>query len=121
VTGRGLRRLLALVAAVSLPSALVVVFLYALGRIDLATAELGGILAVGLTALAATPAALSLAIVRDAIESLGAENATLRRPRRLTPTTSALARAWRGAEARGNEARARLAAAEAVIAGLPDR
>ncbi len=120
MTGRGLRRLLALVAAVSLPSALVVVFLYALGRIDLATAELGGILAVGLTALAATPAALSLAIVRDAIESLGAENLPLRRPRRLTPTTSALARAWRGAEARGNEARARLAAAEAVIAGLPD-
>ncbi|HEY1798076.1 MAG TPA: ATP-binding protein [Stellaceae bacterium] len=120
MTGRGLRRLSALVAAISLPSALVVVFLYAIGRIDPRTAGIGAILCLVVTALAATPAAWSLSVVRDAIESLGAESGKLRRPRRLTPTTSALARAWRGAEARGNEARARLLAAEAVIAGLPD-
>src|SRR6185437_6300215 len=53
-----------------------------------------------------------------------AESLRARRPRGLTPAAYALrlsvARAWRGAEALGNEARARLLAAEAVIAGLPD-
>ncbi len=82
------------------------------------------------TALAAMPAAWSLAVVRDAIESLGADPASGRTfaaapaPDALTPAANSLrlsvARAWRGAEARGNEALARLDAAEAVIAGVPD-
>src|SRR6185312_2428413 len=113
MTGRGLRRLLALVIAISLPSALVVILLYVAGRIDRGTAELGAVLCFVVTMIAATPAAWSLAAVRDAIESLGAANGPLQRPRRLTPTTSALSRAWRGAEARGDEARTRLSAAEA--------
>ncbi|HEX3881694.1 MAG TPA: ATP-binding protein [Stellaceae bacterium] len=130
MTGRGLRRMLALVAGISLPSAGVVLFLYVSGRLDPRTAAIAFVVAVGLTALAALPAALSLAVVRDAIESLGAdpaggaESLRARRPRGLTPAAHALrlsvARAWRGVEALGNEARARLAAAEAVIAGLPD-
>src|SRR6185437_5061426 len=92
MTGRGLRRMLALVAGIALPSAGVVIFLYATGRLDPRTAAIAFVVAVGLTALAALPAALRLSVVR----------------------------AWRGAEALGNEARARLLAAEAVIAGLPD-
>lgn len=120
MTGRGLRRLLALVVAVSLPSALVVLILCAAGRIDPRTAEIGAILCLVATATAVAPAAWSMATIRDAIEGLGAEGAGMRRPRRVTPTTRALARAWRGTEARGEEARTRLAAAEAVLAGLPD-
>jgi len=106
-----------LVAAVSLPGAAVIAVLWALGRLDDATAGIAAIVCVALTALAATPAALSLAVVRDAIDKLGAQGALAGR---LTPATHALARAWRGAESRGDEARARLSAAEAVLAGLPD-
>ena len=102
-----------LVAAVSLPGAAVIAVLWALGRLDDATAGIAAIVCVALTALAATPAALSLAVVRDAIDKLGAQGALAGR---LTPATHALARAWRGAESRGDEARARLAAAEAVLA-----
>jgi len=130
MTGRGVYRLFALIVGVSFPSGAVFAVLWASGLIAPATAVIAGAAAMVLTALAATPSALSLVVVRDTIEGLAADSAAgvetsrPRRPRRLTPAANALRlsvlRAWRAAEQRGTDARVRLSSAEAVFAAVPD-
>jgi len=130
VTGRGLRRLPALAIGLALPGAAVLCGLYALGLLASLPALAGAAAILVLTALLAAPSGLSLFAVRDAIDTLSAdpvadfEALRARRPRRLTPGASALwlsiVRVWRAGDERGIEAQARLDAAEAVIAAVPD-
>ncbi|HVC54052.1 MAG TPA: ATP-binding protein [Stellaceae bacterium] len=128
--GHVVRRSALLVLAVMLPAVAVFGFLYAAGRLDPDWALAAGTATAAVTALIVGPAALALAVSRDAIEALSTDPAidarTLasRSPKHLTPDAaglrSALGRAWRAAAQRGDEALGRLAAAEAVIAGIPD-
>ncbi|HWD58206.1 MAG TPA: ATP-binding protein [Stellaceae bacterium] len=127
---RGLRRLPLFALALALPSAAVLGGLCAAGHIGPRPA-LGAVLAIFLLlALSLMPLALSLAAVHEAIETIGpgaepgAEIAATRRLGNLGGSADAiwqaaarLARGWRERSAR---AEARLAAAEAVFAAIPD-
>src|SRR5579884_3378543 len=92
MSGRAWRRLVGPIALLCLPGALAFAALYALGLVAAGPAALAAAATAAATALAALPLAASLAV----------------------------ARLWRAAEGRGSEAATRLAAAEAVIAAVPD-
>ncbi|HTQ34178.1 MAG TPA: ATP-binding protein [Stellaceae bacterium] len=100
------------------------------GRIDLVASLIGFLAILLLLALAIAPLILSLAAVEDAIDTIGpgaqpgAETAANRRLGNIVGTANALwqaavrlARGWRE---RSMRAEARLAAAEAVFAAIPD-
>ncbi|HZK90757.1 MAG TPA: ATP-binding protein [Stellaceae bacterium] len=127
---RGWRRVPLFALALTLPGVAVLAGLYAAARLDPAAALIGAAVMLVALAVAIAPFALSLSAVQEAIESIGpaaepgAEAAATRRLGRLGRTADALwqsavrlARGWRERAAR---AEARLAAAEAVFAALPD-
>ena len=127
---RGVRRVPLFALGLSLPNVAVLTGLFAAGRIDLAAALAGAAASIVLLALAVAPLTLSLAAVQQAIEAIGpdaapgAEVAATRRLGNIVGTASGLwqaavrlARGWRARSAR---AEARLAAAEAVFAAIPD-
>jgi two-component system, OmpR family, phosphate regulon sensor histidine kinase PhoR len=113
-----------------LPGGIAVAGLLGLGRLDTAAAVIVAVTAFAAAILIAIPFAVSVAAAREAIAALGPEGPPLgerrlrERARRLSPAAESLwpavlrlSRAWREHAARGE---ARLAAAEAVIAALPD-
>jgi two-component system, OmpR family, phosphate regulon sensor histidine kinase PhoR len=113
-----------------LPSAVVLIGLFAVGRIDLLAVAIAALLIFPLLAVAVTPLVLSLAAVQQAIETIGptadqgAEVLATRRLGNIVGTANGLwqaavrlARGWRERSAR---AEARLAAVEAVFAAVPD-
>jgi two-component system phosphate regulon sensor histidine kinase PhoR len=127
---RGLRRAPLFALGLVLPSAVVLAGLFLAGRIDFAPALGGAAVIFVLLALFVTPLALSLAAVQAAIETIGptaepgAEAVATRRLGNIVGTASGLwqaavrlARGWRE---RSTRAEARLAAAEAVFAAIPD-
>jgi two-component system phosphate regulon sensor histidine kinase PhoR len=124
--GRG--ALFALV--LSTPGGLAIAALFALGRLDATAGVVAATGVLALSTLMAIASAFSLAGARADIDRLGPDAAPGEavaqdyRSRRLSPATRAiwpavlrLRRAWREHAAR---AEARLAAAEAVIAAVPD-
>ena len=119
MSGRAWRRLVGPIALLCLPGALAFAALYALGLVAAGPAALAAAATAAATALAALPLAASLSGVRAAIEGWLADPAAMAgRARKGLPL--AVARLWRAAEGRGSEAATRLAAAEAVIAAVPD-
>ncbi|HVH82207.1 MAG TPA: ATP-binding protein [Stellaceae bacterium] len=127
---RGLRRVPLFALGLSLPSAAVLIGLFAAGRLDLAGALIGIAIILVLLGVSIMPLVLSLAAVQEAIETIGAtaepgaEAAATRRLGRLVGTASGLwlatlrlARGWRQ---RCVHAEERLAEAEAVFAAIPD-
>ena len=127
---RGLRRVPLFAFVLSLPSSAVLVGLFVAGRIDLPATAIAVIVIFVLLGLFLAPFALSLAAVQDAIETIGpatdpgAEAVATRRLGKIGGSadeiwqaTARLARGWRERSAR---AEARLAAAEAVFAAIPD-
>jgi two-component system phosphate regulon sensor histidine kinase PhoR len=127
---RGLRRVPLYALGLALPSAVVLGGLFGEGQLDLAAALACALLILLLLAVVVTPFASSLVAIEDAIETIGpaaepgAEAAATRRlgnlggpGNALWQAAARLARGWRDRAAR---AEARLAAAEAVFAAIPD-
>jgi two-component system phosphate regulon sensor histidine kinase PhoR len=127
---QGARRVAVFALGLTLPSLAVLVGLFFAGRVDLLATLIGVVVIFVLLALFLAPFALSLAAVQDAIETIGpsadpgAEAAASRRLGNVGRTANELwqaalrlARGWRARSAR---AEARLAAAEAVFAAIPD-
>ena len=123
-----LRRIPALAAAAAAPGLIVLAVLAISGRLGAAPALTAGAALLGLTAIAAGPFAIALGAAREAVEALaagGMPDAELSRrvARGLGPASGLwlallrLARLWRD---RISAAETRLAAAEAVIAAVPD-
>jgi len=130
VNWRGLRRVPLFASGLLLPSAVVVIGLYAASRVDLSSALLAIVVIFVLLAVAIAPLALSMTAVQEAIGTIGAsadpgaEAQASRRLGNLGGTANGvwqaalrLARGWRERSAR---AEASLAAAEAVFAAIPD-
>ena len=130
VNWRGLRRVPLFAFALALPSVAVLIGLFAVGRIELAAAAVAAVAIFVLLMLSLAPLALSLWAVREAIEAVGpatepgAELLATRRLGNIRGTVNEiwqaaarLARDWRERSAR---AEARLAAAEAVFAAIPE-
>ncbi len=127
---RGLRRVPLFAFALALPSAAVLAGLVAAGHIDLEAALAATAAIFVLLALSLMPLTLSLLAVREAIETIsasaepGAEALATRRLGNISGSANEiwqavlrLARGWRERSAR---AEARLAAAEAVFAAIPE-
>jgi two-component system phosphate regulon sensor histidine kinase PhoR len=127
---RGLRRVPLLALGFTLPSAAVLIGLVAAGRLDLVTALVAMVAIFVILTIAVAPFATSLSAVQEAIETIGAtaepsaEALTTRRLGKRSRTTNEiwqsavrLARGWRE---RCGRAEAKLAAAEAVFAAIPD-
>jgi two-component system, OmpR family, phosphate regulon sensor histidine kinase PhoR len=127
---RGLRRIAGRALLLALAGVVVIAGLAAFGRLDPATAIVAAAAVLGLSFFAAIPFALSVAAAREAIAALGPESAEIGdqrlayQARRLRPAAQALwpaimrmRRAWRE---HAEQAEARLGAAEAVIAAVPD-
>ncbi len=130
VNWRGLRRVPLFAFALALPSVAVLIGLFVAGRIELAAAAVAALAIFVLLMLSLAPLALSLWAVREAIEAIGpttepgAELLAARRLGNIAGTANEiwqaaarLARDWRERSAR---AEARLAAAEAVFAAIPE-
>ena len=126
----GLGRIAERALLLSVAGVVVIACLFALGRLDAFSAIIAAAATLGLGFLAAIPFALSVAAARETIAALGPESAATSdqrltyRARRLSPAAQALwpaimrlRRAWREHAGR---AEARYAAAEAVIAAVPD-
>jgi two-component system phosphate regulon sensor histidine kinase PhoR len=126
----GLRRVPALALGLALPSATVLVGLYAAGWLALGAALIAAGIVLVLLVIAVAPLALSLAALQEAIETIGtpagpsAEALASRRLGHAGRTADGLwqavlrlARGWRE---RSQRAEAGLAAAEAVFAAIPD-
>jgi two-component system phosphate regulon sensor histidine kinase PhoR len=127
---RGFRRIAGRALLLALAGVIVIAGLLAFDRLDPLSAIIAAAAIFGLSLLAAIPFALSVAAAREAIAALGPESAAISdqrltyRARRLRPAAQALwpaimrlRRAWREHAGR---AEARFAAAEAVIAAVPD-
>jgi two-component system, OmpR family, phosphate regulon sensor histidine kinase PhoR len=127
---RGLRRVLLLAFGLASPSIVVLIGLFAVGRVELAVASSAAAAIFVLTALAIAPFVASLLAVQNAIETIGptadvgAEALATRRLGNLTRAADgiwqAAVRLTRGWRERSARAEARLAAAEAVFAAIPD-
>jgi two-component system phosphate regulon sensor histidine kinase PhoR len=130
ISWQGLRRVPLFALGRSVPSAAVLIGLYVAGRIDLVSTLTAIVLICFILGLALMPFILGLAAVQESIETLGpdADPATealaSRRLGNVGRTANALwhaalrlERGWRGRSAR---AEARVAAAEAVFAAIPD-
>jgi two-component system phosphate regulon sensor histidine kinase PhoR len=128
--GRDFGRSAGLALALSTPGGIAIAGLFALGFLDGAAAIIAAAAMLALAALMAIPLVLSLARARAAIDRLGPDAAPDEaappgyRNRRLSlaarviwPAVLRLRRSWREHAA---QAEARLAAAEAVIAAVPD-
>ncbi len=128
--GRDFGRSAGLALALSTPGGIAIAGLFALGFLDGAAAIIAAAAMLALAALMAIPLVLSLARARAAIDRLGPDAAPGEavapgyRNRRLSlaarviwPAVLRLRRSWREHAA---QAEARLAAAEAVIAAVPD-
>jgi two-component system phosphate regulon sensor histidine kinase PhoR len=130
VNWRGLRRVPLFALGIALPSVAVLAVLFAAGRLDLTAALIAAAVILAMLALAVAPLALSLVAVQEAIEAIGptadpgAEAAATRRLGHVGRTGDALwlavLRLSRGWRERSQRAEARLAAAEAVFAAIPD-
>lgn len=130
VNWRGLRRVPLFALVLSLPSAAVLVGLFVAGRIDLVPTAVAGAAIFVLLGLFLIPFTLTLAAVQDAIETIGpradatAEAVATRRLGNIGGVASGIwqsaARLSRGWRERSARAEARLAAAEAVFAAIPD-
>ena len=127
---RGLRRVPIFALGLSLPSAVALLGLFFAGRIDLAATLIAIVVISGLLGFFLAPFMLTLAAVQDAIDAIGAsadaggEAAAGRRLGNIGGIANGiwqaalrLARGWRE---RSSRAEARLAAAEAVFAAIPD-
>ena len=127
---RGLRRVPLFAFGLGLPSALVLLGLCATGWLDSVPALVAAVVIYLSVGLFVAPLASSLAAVQETIETIGpasdpgAEAAATRRLGNIVGTANGLwqaavrlARGWRDRSAR---AEARLAAAEAVFAAIPD-
>ncbi len=127
---RGLRRVPIFALGLSLPSAAALIGLVAASWLDPKPALAAAILIFILLAFSIVPLILSLTAVQEAIETIGAQSdpgAETQAARRLSnivgtanslwQTALRLARGWRE---RSLRAEARLAAAEAVFAAIPD-
>ena len=125
-----LRRLVALAASVSAPGLLALAVLVGSGRLAVGTAAVAGLAALALGCLVVGRYAVAVEAAREVVEGLGrgddlpAAPALERIGRGLSPATRGLwlamirsARTWRQ---RLGAAEARAAAAEAVIAAVPD-
>jgi len=130
MTWRGLRRIPALAVGLAVPSGVVLIALFASGRLALVPAVVSGAAIVVLLGLLVAPFSLSLSAVQDAVDRIGpdapacAESVASRGLRRLSPTANSLwqsavrlVRAWRERSVRAERG---LAAADAVFAAVPD-
>jgi two-component system phosphate regulon sensor histidine kinase PhoR len=127
---RGLRRVPLFALGLALPSIVVLAGLFGTGWLDLVPALLAAGVIFVLLALFVMPLALSLSAVQEAIETIGptaepgAETQATRRLGNTVGTANgiwqAAARVARGWRERSALAEARLAAAEAVFAAIPD-
>jgi two-component system, OmpR family, phosphate regulon sensor histidine kinase PhoR len=127
---RGLRRVPLFALALALPSAAVLAGLVAAGHIDLEAALVATAAIFVLLALSLMPLALSLSAVREAIETIGASadpGAEALATRHLGNISGSANEIWqaalrlaRGWRERSAHAEARLAAAEAVFAAIPE-
>jgi two-component system phosphate regulon sensor histidine kinase PhoR len=130
INWQGLRRVPLFALGLSVPSAAVLIGLYVAGRIDLIATLTAIVLICFILGLALMPFIMGLAAAQEAIETLGpdadpaAETLASRRLGNVGRTANALwhaalrlDRGWRGRSAR---AEARVAAAEAVFAAIPD-
>lgn len=127
---RGLRRVPVLALGLALPSAVVLAWLYAAGRLDLNTALIAVAIIAVLLAIAVAPFASSLSALPEAIELIGAssgpgaETAATRLLGHIGHSADMLWQAAlrlnRGWRERSQRAEAGLAAAEAVFAAIPN-
>ena len=130
VSWRGLRRVPIFMLGLSLPSAAALMGLYFAGRVDLTATLIAIVVISALLGSFLAPFMLTLTAVQDAIEAIGpnaepgGEAAANRRVGNIGGIANGiwqaalrLARGWRE---RSFRAEARLAAAEAVFAAIPD-
>ena len=105
----------------ALPGGIVLAALYAAGFLDGIIAGVAGAAVLGSAMMTAVPIMMSLPAARAAIEGLGPDVVPQRAPpfaiRAIWPLLLRLRRAWRDHAARAEERRA---AAESVIAAMPD-
>jgi len=130
MTWAGLRRVPLFALGLSVPSAAVLIGLYVAGRIDLFSTLTAIVLICFILGLALVPFLVGLVAVQQAIETIGptadpaAEALETRRLGNIGRTASALwhaaLRLDRGWRERSARAEARVAAAEAVFAAIPD-
>lgn len=127
---RGFRRVPIFALGLSLPSAAALVGLVAVGRLDPVPALIAAAVIFVFLALSVMPLIVSLAAVQEAIEIIGAGTepaAEAQAARRLSNVVGTANGIWqaalrlsRGWRERSVRAEARLAAAEAVFAAIPD-
>ena len=125
---RGLRRVPALALGLSVPAWAVLAGLVLSGLLGAVPAALAAAAILVLTALLVTPTALSIAALADALEAPGREGEAKPGPARLARRLSLVGNAlWlaalrqrRARQEEAERAATRLAAAEAVIAAVPD-
>ncbi len=111
-------RIPVLAAAISVPGLVVLAVLAVCGWLGVRPAVLGGLAIVALTALLIGRSVLAFAALREAVSGFGVEASGPLRS--ATQIRAAILRSGRDWRLRAEQAEARLAAADAIIAAIPD-